>query len=230
MQMGKPAGILFLIDQRVVSLLGAEPMAPDLHRPVIVVELDVEEAVAVLAPDDAAVGLLDEVVAIGAISPIAHADRKIFRALGVGAPRLQLVVRRMPRAAELEIFMVRGQRIAVEHDLDVAAIARRAPKQFMLPALAKFPQIGKRTVRRRHAGIIFLDPAAHLRDQLLLQGRGMAEQAFGVVVLGFQIFSDIRVQDRGIAQHFLPSGVFQPRVIVRHRDAVRGEGMRAARR
>src|SRR5207245_3853289 len=81
MQMGKPAGILFLIDQRVVSLLGAEPMAPDLHRPVIVVELDVEEAVAVLAPDDAAVGLLDEVVAIGAISPIAHADRKIFRAL-----------------------------------------------------------------------------------------------------------------------------------------------------
>jgi len=100
----------------------------------------------------------------------------------------------------------------------------------MLPALAKFPQIGKWTVRRRHAGIIFLDPAAHLRDQLLLQGRGMAEQAFGVVVLGFQIFSDIRVQDRGIAQHFLPSGVFQPRVIVRHRDAVRGEGMRAARR
>ena len=229
MQMGEPAGILLFINKRVVSLFRSESMPPHLHRAVVVVELDVEEAVAVLAPDDAAVGLLDQVVAIGPGAPVAHADREIFRALGVGAPRLQLVVRRMPRAAELEVFMVRGQRVAVEHDLDVAAIARRAPEQFMLPALAEFSQIGERAVRRGHAGIVFLDPPAHFRNQLLLQGRGMAEQALGVVVLGFQIFSDIRIQDRGIAQHFLPSGVFQPCVIVRHRDAVRGEGMRTAR-
>ena len=64
MQMGEPAGILFLIDQRVVRLLRAQPMPPDLHRAVVVVELDVEEAVAIRAPDHAAVGLLDEVVAI----------------------------------------------------------------------------------------------------------------------------------------------------------------------
>ena len=230
MQMGEPAGILFLIDQRVVRLPGAEPMTPDLHRAVVVVELDVEEAVAILAPDHAAIGLLDEVVAIGAGRPVAHPDREILRALGVGGPRLQFVVRRMPRAAELEIVVVCGQRVAVEHDLDVAAVTRRAAEHFMLPALAEFPQIGKRAVRRGHAGIVFLDPPAHLRDQLLLQGRGMAEQALGVVVFGFQIFPDIRIEDRGIAQHFLPSGVLQPRVIVGHGDAVRGEGMRPARR
>ena len=229
MQMGEPAEILFLINQRVVGLLRAKPMPPHLHRAMVVVELDVEEAVAVRAPDDAAIGLLDEIVAIRAGRPVAHANRKIFRAFGVGAPRLQLVVMRMPRAAELEVFVVRGQRVAVEHDLHVAAVARRAAEQFMLPALAEFSQIGKRAVRRRHAGIVFLDPPAHFRNQLLLQGRGMAEQALGVVVFSFEIFSDIRIQDRGIAQHFLPSGVFQPCVIVRHRDAVRGEGMRTAR-
>ena len=46
MQMGEPAGILLFIDQDVVGLLGAEPVTPDLHRAMIVVELDVEEAVA----------------------------------------------------------------------------------------------------------------------------------------------------------------------------------------
>ena len=45
MQMGEPAGILLFINQRVVGLLGAQPMPPDLHRAMVVVELDVEEAV-----------------------------------------------------------------------------------------------------------------------------------------------------------------------------------------
>ena len=117
MQMGEPAGILFLVDQHVVGLRRAEPVPPDLHRAMVVVELDIEEAVAVRAPDHAAVGLLDQIVAIGAGGPVAHADGKIFRALGVGAPGLQLVVRRMPRAAELEIFVVCGQRVAVENDM-----------------------------------------------------------------------------------------------------------------
>ena len=192
MQMGEPAGILLLINQHVVGLRRAEPMAPDLHRAVVVVELDVEEALAVRAPDHAAVGLLDEIVAIGAAVPVAHPDREIFRALGVGAPGLQSVVRRMTRAAELEIFVVRRQRVAVEHDLRLAAVARHAAEQFVLPALAEFAEIGERPVRRRHAGIVFLDAAAHFRDQLLLQGSGVAEQALGVGVFRFEIVADIR--------------------------------------
>ncbi len=135
----------------------------------------------------------------------------------------------MPRTAELEVFVTGRQRVAIEHDLDFAAITRRAAEQLMLSALAEFSQIGKRSIRRRHAGIVFLDPPAHFRNQLLLQGRGMAEQALGVVVFSLQIFSDIRVENRGIAQHVLPLGVLQPCVIVRPRDAVRGEDVRAAR-
>ena len=68
MQMGEPAGILFFIDQNVVGLLVPSAMTPHLHRAVVVVELDVEEAFAVLAPHHAAVGFLDEVVAIGAVA------------------------------------------------------------------------------------------------------------------------------------------------------------------
>ena len=128
MQMGEPAGILFLIDQRVVGLLGAEFMAPHLHRTMVVVELDVEEATAILAPDDAAVGFLDEVVTIGAISPVTHANREIFRALGVRAPGLELVVVRMPAAAESEVGVGSCKFIAVEHELRLAAMARHAAK------------------------------------------------------------------------------------------------------
>ena len=230
MQMGEPAGILFLVDQNIVRLLGAEAMPPDLHRTVVIVELDVEEAFAVDAPHHAAVGLLDQVVVVLAGRPVAHPDREIFRALDVGAPGLEPVVGRMPRAAELEIFLVGGEFVAVEDDLGRAAVARHAAEQFMLAALAEFAEIGVGAIRRGHAGIVFLDPAAHLRDQGLLQAGGVAEQAIGVAVLGFEIFADIAIEDRGVAQHLLPVLVLQPGIIVRHGDAVGGEGMRPARR
>ena len=135
----------------------------------------------------------------------------------------------MPRAAELEIFVGFRKRIAVEHNGGLAATARYAPEHFMLAALAEFAEIGEGTVRRRHAGIVFLDPPAHFGNQLLLQVRGMAEQALGVVVFRFEIIADVRVQRSGIVQHFLPIGVLQPGVVVDHRDAVLCEGMRPAR-
>src|SRR5262245_61543852 len=135
----------------------------------------------------------------------------------------------MPAAAELEIFVVCSQRVAVEHDRCIAAIARHAAVHFMLSALAEFPEIGEGSVRRGYAGIVFLDAAAHFRNQLLLQAVGMAEQALGIVVLFFQIAADVWSEDRGIAQHFLPFRVLQPRIVVRDRDAVGGEGMRPAR-
>src|SRR5712675_1041504 len=105
MQMGEPAGILFLIDEKIVRLLGAEPMPPDLHRTVIVVEPDVEKTLAVRAPDHPAVGFLDEILAVFSAFPVAHPDRKIFRAIGIRAPGMELMVRRVPAAAELEVFM-----------------------------------------------------------------------------------------------------------------------------
>src|SRR4051794_22068152 len=105
----------------------------------------------------------------------------------------------MARAAELEIVMGLGEFVAVEHDVGVATIARRAAEHLVLTALAEFSEIGEWTVRRRHAGIILLDPPAHLRDQRLLQAGGVAEQALGIAVLGFEISADFGIEDRGIA-------------------------------
>ena len=229
MDMGEPAGILFLVDQDVVRLRRAEAMPPDLHWAMIVVEFDVEESLGIGAPHHAAVGFLDKVGAIGARRPVAHPNRKIFRAFDIRAPGLQPVVRRVPRAAELEVVMIRRELVAVENDLGLAAVARHAAEQFVLPAFAELAHIGERPVRRRHAGIVFLDAAAHFRHQRLLQAGGVAEQAFGVVVLGFEIRADIRIEHRGIAQHLLPVGVLQPRIIVGDGDAVGREGMRPAR-
>ncbi len=229
MQMGEPAGILLLVDERVVGLPGAEPVPPHLHRAMVVVELHIEEALAVLAPDDAAVGLLDQIVKILARRPVADADGEIFRALGVGAPGLQLVIVRVAAAAELEIFVVFGERVAVEHDLALAAVARHAAEQFVLPALAKPAEIGERSVGRGHAGIVLLDPPAHLAHQRLLKRRGVAEQALGVAVLFIEIFADVGIEHGGIAQHLLPFLVLQPGIVVGHGDAVPREGMRPAR-
>ena len=229
-QMGEPAGILLLINQDVIGLLRAQAMPPDLHRPVVVVELDVEEASGVRTPHHAAVGFLDDIVEVGPRGPVADANGEIFRALGVRTPGMEPVVRGMPAAAELEIFVVGRQRIAVENDLHLAAVARGAAEHFVLAAFAEFAQIGERAVRRRHAGIVFLDSPAHFRDQLLLQRGRVAEQAFGVIVLGFEIAADVRIQDRRVAQHFLPFRVLQPRIIIGDGDAVPGERMRPPRR
>jgi hypothetical protein len=100
----------------------------------------------------------------------------------------------------------------------------------MLAALAEFPQISIRAIRRRDAGIVFLDAAAHFRNQLGLQRRRAAEQALGIGVLGLQIGADLRLQHAGIAQHLLPFGILQPGIVIGHSDAVGREGMRMTRR
>ena len=92
--------------------------------------------------------------------------------------------------------------------LRVAAVARRAAEHLVLAALAEFAEIGERAVRRRHAGIVLLDAPAHLRDQLLLQRRGVAEQALGVVVLGFEIVADIRRP--GSRDRAAPPAIWRP--------------------
>ena len=229
-EMREPAGILLFIDQNIVRLRCTETMTPDLHRAMVVVEFDIEEALAVGAPHHRAVGLLDEIVTVGAIGPVAHADREIFRALNVGAPCLKPVIRRMPGAAEPEIFVVGRKLVAIEDNLGLPAVARHAAEHFVLAALAELAHIGIRTVRRGHAGIVFLDSPAHFSDQRFLQTVGMAEQAFGIGVFRLKILADIRIQNRGVAQHFLPVPVLQPRVIVDNGDAMGGECMRPARR
>ena len=136
----------------------------------------------------------------------------------------------MAGAAELEVGEAFGELVAVEQQLHIAAIARHPAKLFMLAAFAVFAKVGKGTIRRGHAGIVFLDAAAHFRNQLLLQSGGVAEQALGIGILRFEIFSDIWIQHRRVVQHLLPVGVLQPGVIVGYGDAVSVKGMWPARR
>ena len=228
MNVGEPAGILFFVDQDVVRLRVAKLVQPDLHRAMVVVELDVEERLGIQCPDHATVGLLDQVGAVLARGPVAHPDREVFGALDVRTPGLQRMVRRMPGAAELEVFVVGGQLVAVKNDRGVAAIARGAAVLLMLPALAEFAQIRPRPVLGGHAGIVFLNAAAHLRHQLFLQSRRAAEQAVAIGVLGFEVAANLRIEDRGVAQHLLPFRILQPGIVVRHRDAMGGEAVRMA--
>src|SRR5258708_4776167 len=162
--MREPAGIFFLVNQDIVGLLCPQAMTPDLHRAVVVVEFYVKEAVGVLAPHHGAVGFLDYVVEVGLGRPVAHASGKIFRALEIGTPGLQPEIRRMPRAAELEIFMALRKLVAVEHDLGVAPLTRNATEKSVLAALAEFTHIAIRTIRRAQARIAFPDPPPQLRD------------------------------------------------------------------
>src|SRR3954464_13049685 len=136
----------------------------------------------------------------------------------------------MPRATELEVAVRGREFVAIENDAGFAAVARGSAEQLMLPALAEFPQIGVGTVRRRHAGIVLLDAAAHFRDQGLLQARGVAEQALGMGIFRLEVLANLAVENRGIAQHLLPSGILQPGIVVPDRDAMGGELVRMARR
>jgi len=112
----------------------------------VVVELDVKEQLAIRAHSTtAAVVSLDDIVEIARHRSVAHAMEKLVRAL--------IVWRSTPaarsgecRLRELEIFVVLGQRVAIEHDFwPRRRRARHAAEQFMLPALAKPAEI-----RRKH--------------------------------------------------------------------------------
>ena len=216
----EPAAVLFLVDEDVVALRRAQPMAVDLQRPVVLVEADIEEERRIAAPHDVAAGLLDDVGQVLAGLPASHADGEILRAAQVGAPGFEAMVRRMLRLAEIEILRRLGQRVAVEDDLGIAAVARRAADQLVLAALAIFPEIGERTVRLRHARIVLLDAPAHLGDQRLLQRLHRPEDRLGVAVLRLQVRPDVGIEQRRIAQHLLPVVVLQPGIVVRERDAM----------
>ena len=135
----EPAAVLFLVDQDVVALRRAQAMAVDLQRPVVLVEPDIEEERGIVPPHDVAAGLLDDVGQVFAGLPASHADGEIFRAAQIGAPGFETMVRRMLRLAEIEILRRLGQRVAVEDDPGIAAVARRAADQLVLPAFAIFP-------------------------------------------------------------------------------------------
>ncbi len=221
----EPAGIAFLIDQRVVGLRSAEDMAIDLHRAVIVVEPDVKERFRVRRPDNAPIGFLDDVSAVDSRLPVANADTEVFGAANIRAPCLQLVIGGMARFAEFEVFGLLRQFIAVDDEVRRAGclmkvLTRHAADLLMLAAFAILVEISKRPIRRGNAGVIFLDTCAHFRDELLLKPRGVAEHRVGIGVFSLEIGANVGLKHGRIAQNLLPVLILQPGVVIGDRYAV----------
>src|SRR5258708_38125178 len=100
----------------------------------------------------------------------------------------------MARLAEIEILRGCGERVAVEHEPTLAAVAWRTADQLVLATFAILPEIGIGPIRCGHAGIVLLDAPPHLAHQGLLQRLGWSEDSFGVAVLGLEIGPDVRTE------------------------------------
>ena len=196
----------------------------------VLVDAHIVEECRIAAPHHAAAGVLDDVGQVFAAVPAPHPDRVVFRSAQVGAPGFQPVVGRVPPPAELEEGRALGEFVAVEDDLQVAAVARRAADQLVLAALPVLPQVGERSVGLRHALVVLLDAPTHLADQGLLQSLRRFEQGLGMTVLGLEVLPDVGIEHRRIAQHLLPVGVLQPGIVVEQRDAMQGARRRTAGR
>ena len=154
------------------------------------------------------------------VNEIADADRVELRACLVGRPGEQAVIGGMTRAAELEICLAVREFVAIEQNLFGAAGAALPADDRMLPAFAVADVVAIRPVGIGDGGVVFLDPALHLGEQRVLQGRRGAKRVRGVVVLGLEIVADRRLQLVRVAHHFLPVRGTQPGEFVDKRDAV----------
>ncbi|MDF9862157.1 hypothetical protein M2437_001139 [Methylorubrum pseudosasae] len=155
------ARIGLLIDGRVLRLIGAEAVAHDAGRTVVLIERHVEEGGAGRVPDRLARGRFDPLRAVFAGVEIAHADGVEFRALGVDAPGEQAVVVGMGSTRDLEEGEPLPFPVAIEQNLlaDLAILrllgdavdgARTPADQRMLAALAVAGVIGKGSVGLGH--------------------------------------------------------------------------------
>src|SRR5690606_21313465 len=100
-------GILFLIDDRVRRLLGADLVATDAVGAVIVIIFGIVDRAAVIGPDIGAGGFPDHLAAVLAGGEIAQHDVVIFRAGPVGGPGENAVGRVMAGAGKAEILVAR---------------------------------------------------------------------------------------------------------------------------
>ena len=218
----EPAGILFLEDQFVLLDRGAETMAIDLERAVPLVEPDVPEAPSVGRPDGRAGCARDLVRQIRAGFEVPHPDGVELRALVVGAPGEQRVVRRGAPVAELEKGVAFRQSVAVEQCALRFRLRSAGPAddQRVLAALAIADGVFVRAVRRGRRRIIFLDAAAHFADELRLKRLERTQQRRRIGVLGVQVGADVRRQDLGPSDRLGPVLGLEPGVGVLQPDAV----------
>ena len=190
--------------------------------------LDIEEPRRVARPDDVGRGVDD---AVGEVLPrgeIAHAKGQELRAELVGAPGELGVIGRMARRREAEEGLAGGERVAVDEDRLLAAVARPAAEDAVLAARAEPRIIGPGTVGLRRLAVVLLDPRPHFGDQGFLQVRGRGERRVGVGVLLFEQRPDVGGERGRVAQRLLPVLRPEPGIFVRPACAMGGYFDRAA--
>ena len=214
------ARIAILVDHDVRGLRGADDMAENPRRPVVGVHPHVEERLAVIRPHRVAGRALDAVGEVRAGFHVAHVDGEIFRALVVHRIGHQPVVVAVGEAAEAEIGQAGRQRVAVDDDPLVAAVAPAPHHHRMLRAVLVACCVRPCAIRRRNRRVVLLDPAPHLLEQRQPQAFDVGHRRRRVVVLRFEIGADFRGQHRRLAHHLAPVVGAQPRIVVGPRNAV----------
>ena len=82
-------------------------------------------------------------------------------------------------------------------------------------------------IGRGHRGIILLDAALQLREELVLQRPGVGHDGFVIGVLALEEGADLCWQQGGIMHHLLPVRRFKPMIVVALLVAVPGFDARA---
>ena len=84
----------------------------------------------------------------------------------------------------------------------------------MLGAGLVAAEIVEGAVGRGDRGVVLLDPALHLLEQLRLQRLGRGQHRLHIGVLRLQVLAHVGLHHRGVAQHRLPVVVLHPGVVV----------------
>lgn len=180
----------------------------------------VEEALAIGRPRAATAGIFHDVGKVLAGFEVTDAQGEIFRALVVITPDAVTVIGGLVEAGETEIILALGLLVTVQQHMFFAAAARGAEIMRLLAAGHEQCPVSIRPVIDRHGGIVLLDAALHLFEQLFLKRLGVTHGRFHIGVFRLQMGADRRVEQGRVLEHGLPVIGPEPCVIVGAGNAV----------
>ena len=212
-----------LVDRAVVARGRAQDMGLDPEGAQVLVELDVEQGLAVGRPDHRAAGVGERVVEHPAAVDLLDGDGEALGAVGIGAVGQQGLVRADVEIAQGEVVVALGQRRLVEDQLLAVLPADRGAEPLaVLRALLEAPPVEVGAVLGRDRGIVFLEAPLELVEDPAGQRLARRHDRLEVGVLGLQV-----VEHRGV-RHLGIASVAQPGVVVDQRRAVDGLALRPA--
>lgn len=130
------------------------------------------------------------------------------------------VIGRLVEAGKTEIILALRFLVTIQQHMLVAAITRGAEIMRLLAAGHEQRAVGIRPIIDRNGGIVLLDAALHLLEQLFLKRPGVAHGGFHIGILRLQMGANGRVEQGGVLEHGLPVIGPEPCVVVGAGDAV----------